>query len=199
LTSIVMIFEMTLDYNVIIPMTITVAISYAVRSVFEKDTIYTKKLTRRGHYAPVALQVNYHQLRRASELMEKKFGIVSESTIPAEFVRMIGERDRFSIYLLTDSAGTVRSYVNAEKYDIIEMDRAVKSMGDYGSCDFIVVGENDRLSDIVAGMRSHQAAIAMVVSDTNEASAGNVIGVINERKLLDALAANNELFYARSE
>jgi H+/Cl- antiporter ClcA len=36
MTSIVMIFEMTLDYSVILPMTISVAISYGVRSCFPR-------------------------------------------------------------------------------------------------------------------------------------------------------------------
>ena len=39
-----MIFEMTLDYGVIIPMTITVAISYGVRKVVCSESIYTLKL-----------------------------------------------------------------------------------------------------------------------------------------------------------
>ena len=44
MAAIVMIFEMTLDYTVIVPMTLTVAISYAVRRSLIKDSIYTRKL-----------------------------------------------------------------------------------------------------------------------------------------------------------
>ena len=56
MAAIVMIFEMMLDYNVIIPMTITVAISCGVRRVLCRDSIYTKKLVRRGHFLPEALR-----------------------------------------------------------------------------------------------------------------------------------------------
>jgi chloride channel protein, CIC family len=56
MTAIVMIFEMTRDYTVIIPMTITVAISYGIRKRFSDATIYTEKLVRRGHFKPGALQ-----------------------------------------------------------------------------------------------------------------------------------------------
>ena len=41
MAAIVMIFEMTLDYSVILPMTITVAISYGVRKVLSRESIYT--------------------------------------------------------------------------------------------------------------------------------------------------------------
>ncbi len=47
IAAIVMIFEMTLDYTVIVPMTLTVAISYAVRRSPVKHSIYTRKLTQR--------------------------------------------------------------------------------------------------------------------------------------------------------
>jgi CIC family chloride channel protein len=56
MTAIVMIFEMTRDYTVIIPMAITVAISYAIRKQLSAATIYTERLVRRGHFMPDDLQ-----------------------------------------------------------------------------------------------------------------------------------------------
>ena len=52
MAAIVMIFEMTLDYTVIVPMTLTVAISYAVRKSVMSDSIYTRKLVLRGSRFP---------------------------------------------------------------------------------------------------------------------------------------------------
>ena len=40
MAAIVMIFEMTLDYTVIIPMTITVALSHGVRTLLQPESIY---------------------------------------------------------------------------------------------------------------------------------------------------------------
>jgi CIC family chloride channel protein len=59
-----MIFEMTLDYTVIIPMTLTVAISYAVRRSLVKDSIYTRKLTMRGESVPETLRSDIPFSRR---------------------------------------------------------------------------------------------------------------------------------------
>lgn len=66
MTGIVMIFEMTLDYTVIIPMAVTVAVSYAVRKKLSVSTIYTEKLIRRGHFTPEDLQV----VRRTAKIDE---------------------------------------------------------------------------------------------------------------------------------
>ena len=73
LTAIVMIFEMTLDYGVILPLTITAAVSYGLRRGLSAESIYTMKLTRRGHTMPQALQANAHLVRRVSDL-ELGFG-----------------------------------------------------------------------------------------------------------------------------
>ncbi len=46
LTAIVMIFEMTLDYSVVLPMALTVAVSHGVRRLMLAQNIYTMKLVR---------------------------------------------------------------------------------------------------------------------------------------------------------
>ena len=55
ITAVVMIFEMTRDYSVVLPMTLTVAVSYALRRLLCSDSIYTLKLSRRGIHIPDAL------------------------------------------------------------------------------------------------------------------------------------------------
>ena len=55
MTAIVMTLEMTLDYQVVLPMAITVALSYGLRKMMLDDSIYTMKLTRRGRAVPQAL------------------------------------------------------------------------------------------------------------------------------------------------
>jgi CIC family chloride channel protein len=56
LTAIVMIFEMTRDYTVILPVILTVVVACAVRHRLLRETIYTLKLVRRGHTVPRGLQ-----------------------------------------------------------------------------------------------------------------------------------------------
>lgn len=69
MAAIVMIFEMTLDYTVIVPMTLTVAISYAVRRSLIKDSIYTRKLTLRGEPVPEAMRADVQLSGGAARIM----------------------------------------------------------------------------------------------------------------------------------
>ncbi|HSU79387.1 MAG TPA: chloride channel protein [Candidatus Angelobacter sp.] len=47
-TAIMMLFEMTGDYNIILPLMITSVLSATITSLLSKETIYTLKLSRRG-------------------------------------------------------------------------------------------------------------------------------------------------------
>ncbi len=80
MTAIVMIFEMTLDYNVVIPMTATVALSYAVRRLLSKESIYSARVVRRGRMLPEALHADLQRLKKAREVMERNVVIVPSPT-----------------------------------------------------------------------------------------------------------------------
>lgn len=56
LTAIIMTAELTNDFTIILPLMLIVAIAYGVRRVLLKDSVYTLKLTRRGHFIPEALK-----------------------------------------------------------------------------------------------------------------------------------------------
>jgi chloride channel protein, CIC family len=52
MTAIIMTAELTNDFPIILPCMIIVAVAYAVRRTLIRDSVYTLKLTRRGHSIP---------------------------------------------------------------------------------------------------------------------------------------------------
>lgn len=84
LAAVVMIFEMTLDYTVIIPMTATEALSYGTRTLLHRHSIYTEKLARRGHDIPLCpnriqsprgLLFPGRRTGMSSRLLDTRFGL----------------------------------------------------------------------------------------------------------------------------
>lgn len=102
MAAIVMIFEMTLDYNVIIPMTLTVALSYGVRKALCRESIYTMKLTRRGHRIPEALQASTHELKRAADIMDTLVLALPDRTTLGEFAQVVSKHSAVSSFLVED-------------------------------------------------------------------------------------------------
>lgn len=58
LTSIIMVFEMTRDYSIIIPLIFACVLADITSRIFAKNTIYTEKLARRGVFIPHGLEIN---------------------------------------------------------------------------------------------------------------------------------------------
>jgi CIC family chloride channel protein len=63
MTAVTMIFEMTLDYSIVMPMIVAVAMSIGARRVLSRETIYTLKLVRRGRAIPKARHANMFLVR----------------------------------------------------------------------------------------------------------------------------------------
>jgi CIC family chloride channel protein len=65
MTAVTMIFEMTRDYDLVMPSIIAVALAIGVRRLISQENIYTIKLVGRGHFVPKALHANMFLVRRA--------------------------------------------------------------------------------------------------------------------------------------
>ena len=76
MTAVTMIFEMTRDYDLVMPSIVAVALAIGVRRLLSLENIYTIKLVGRGHFVPKALHANMFLVRRAREVMQKDVTIL---------------------------------------------------------------------------------------------------------------------------
>jgi CIC family chloride channel protein len=181
LAAIVMIFEMTLDYTVIVPMTLTVAISYAVRRSLVKDSIYTRKLTLRGSPVPETLRADVPSGRRAQDIMHPHFRLVSSSESVRECPLPIPEDS--TLVLVATAAGGVAGVMTSDG----GRDGNVQT-------DYVVVTPDDSLWDVVTAMRSSNAGVALVAPRNGQLSANEVRGMITRKDILETVAGDMELF-----
>jgi len=86
MTALTMIFGMTRDYNIVLPMIVAVAFSLGVSRLLSPENIYTLKLARRGHLVPKALHANMFLVRRASEVMETDILVLPAETPLNDFL-----------------------------------------------------------------------------------------------------------------
>ncbi len=194
MAAIVMIFEMTRDYGVIIPMAITVVLSYGVRELFVDQSIYTQKLARRGHFVPLALQANFHYHRRARDIMDTNVVTVSPSTPLAHFLRSVREMDT-ARHFLVGSPDRV--------FGVISRDRALEAVAGTEPCrtpldlvrrDYIVVNEDDIFFDVLSRMHRAHVPLALVKTHSADPARGTVLGIITKDEVADSLESAVDLF-----
>ena len=87
MTAVAMIFEMTLDYAIVMPMIVAVAMSVGVRRMLSWETIYTLKLVRRGRAIPKARHANMFLVRPAREVMDTDVQVLPAETSFDDYLR----------------------------------------------------------------------------------------------------------------
>ncbi len=190
ITGIVMIFEMTRNYNVIIPMIITAAIADGVRRVLSKDSIYTKKLTRRGHIIPEIFHMNILLVKKVKDVMEKRVVSVPKSMAIDQFLKDYARIGILS-FIVTD--GNTIVGVATMKYVLRQIDRTLK-MENVMSRKYVIVKEDDMLFNVIAKMRGKRCPTALVTLNGKCASVSDVIGIVTKEEIAEASAAQVEMF-----
>jgi len=179
-TAVVMIFEMTRDYNIIIPLMITVSVTYGMRRLLIRDSIYTRKLTLRGQHIPDSLQTNLYLLHTASQALSRPAVCLDVEAGPRE-LKAYAERAPRPDLVLT-SSGKPTGVVLGERVPHLRKlpDRPVgEAMQPYADDTFIVVDEREMLFDVVGRMRRSGAGAAVVARGGDDSSPVNVLGVLS--------------------
>jgi CIC family chloride channel protein len=198
LTAIVMIFEMTLDYSIVLPMTLTVAVSYGLRRMLFAESIYSLKLARRGHPMPWALQANAYLVHHVTDIVIDPVRVLDAGESPASVKieeTVDGDQRKRSMVLLRDGKvdGVIsRSWALRHREQLA----GAPSLGAVSRRDYVIVPSSEAIFEVLAHMRAKRAAIAVVVRPPADPLAAKepVLGIVTLAHLAEALAEGMEMF-----
>jgi len=197
IAAIVMIFEMTRDYNVIVPMTIAVALSYGIRKLLVNESIYTLKLVRRGHYVPEALQTNLHYMKLARDLQEKRMVVVPAGQTLAAWLASLPSlpnQARLPCYLVEDEARVV-GVLNPETALRAAAQRGGETtVGTLVTGAFSIINENTTLFEMVARLEVERVEIFLVTPTLNSTLAADITGWISKKHIAESMGEAIDLF-----
>jgi chloride channel protein, CIC family len=190
-----MIFEMTRDYDIVMPMIVAVAVSVGVRRLLSSESIYSMKLYRRGHFVPKALHANLFLIRRAREVMDTDFVLASASTTFDAFLREPGHQGRLRHVVVRDGeriVGVLR--VNTALRQASAAAHTSAHLRDLATHNFTVVREDDVIIDVIHRMWRKQASMALVVQGIGKPHVRDVIGVISKEHVADSVALSTNVY-----
>jgi CIC family chloride channel protein len=187
---------MTLDYSVILPMTITVALSYGTRTLLTQESIYTMKLARRGHHIPAALQANLLHIRRARDVMEKPVVMVSSSDSLDVLARRSSEHTEVRWLIIAEDGHVAGVAPRDYALSAPETERrGWHSVADVMRHDFIFAREDETMDSIVARMHRPHAAVAIVLRKMGSPEyANDVTGIISWELVAELLEQTVDIF-----
>ncbi|HTV89634.1 MAG TPA: chloride channel protein [Stellaceae bacterium] len=195
MTAVAMIFEMTRDYDIVLPMIIAVAFAVGVRRMLSRESIYTIKLFRRGHVVPKALHANMFLVRRASDVMATDFALVPAQTSFDAFLGSPDNQGRMRYVLVTSGdriIGTQR--INTSLHHGLEGAATGATMGEVANRNFVIAREGDIVFDVIRRMWRRGAFMAVVVGKSGIPRARDAKGVISKEHVADSVAASIQIY-----
>ncbi len=191
MTGIVMIFEMTRDYAIIVPVIVAVAVAAGVRRALIGETIYTVKLRHRGHRIPKERYSNLYLVKQAQDIMERRFILAQAGTTLNEAIAAEDEDDLRAIVVERDGriVGLVPPRSGLWREARIRPDMLVDRFVEPP----ILCRDVDLLSLALARLKRHKSGAAIVIRGDGRPRARDVVGVITKRAIADTVIDNFEV------
>ena len=185
LTSIIILFEMTGDYRIILPLMLACISSTLIAQKIDEESIYTRKLSRRGIKLRRGREENVLGGLRVGEVMSKSFTSVPETMPYSELTEVVtSSTDLY--YPMVDSEGQMTGIISYQDLRGHFFDRELSSIViayDVATRDVITVTPHDTL--LTALERFNQIDVEKIpVVESHESR--RVVGMISRRDLLNS-------------
>jgi CIC family chloride channel protein len=195
LTAIVMVFEMTRDYNIIVPLIVGVTLALAVRRELTSESVYTGKLVRKGHDVPDRLQANMYLVRHAEHSMDSNFMTVDASTPLDQLLADLRETGR-TIHVLIVDGERLKGFARLDPgFKLWAVRRPGATAGDIARGDFVLARPKDTMFDVVGRIARRGGSLVIVASGTRRVPrVGDVVGLIGMEDLGSGLVESVRAF-----
>ncbi len=195
MTAITMTFEMTREYDIVMPMILAVATSVGVRRLLSRENIYTLKLIRRGQPIPKALHANMFLVRHAREVMDSDILVLQAEQSFDAFLRQHEHEARLRHIVVIKGShvfGVIR--INTGLRHGLEDRHTGISLGDIASRDFTIVGTDMIASDVIQRIWRKNAFMAVVVRGRGVPREADVVGVITREHVANSVADGLKIY-----
>lgn len=183
ITALLIIFEMTSDYRIILPLMVTVVFSALVAGRIFPYSIYTMKLARKGIDIKGGRDINVLRSHQVWEIMDRDFETIPASMPLARVFQTI-ENSSESYFIVVDGANRMKGVLSFQD---------IRSLLSQHSLDFLVIAQDLIKSDTIRVSSQdtleqayHSFGLSdlqmIPVVDTNDPD--RVIGVIRRSDLI---------------
>jgi chloride channel protein, CIC family len=191
MTAVTMIFEMTRDYDIVMPMIVAVALSIGIRRLLSPENIYTIKLVSRRHFIPKALHANMFLVHQARDVMDRDILLLPKDMSFDAFLRQTKHDGKIRhVVIVGDNriVGVLR--VNPGIHRGLESAYTGVTLNDVASRDFTIAHEEDIMFGVIGRMWRRSAMMVVVVRGEGKPSASDVLGVITKEHVADSVAVS---------
>ncbi|MGD0280052.1 MAG: chloride channel protein, partial [Smithella sp.] len=194
ITAILILFEMSGDYRIILPLMLSCIISSVFASHLKKESIYTLKLTRRGVNIHEGREINIMKSLSVERAMTSTIETVPEDMTLKELIRYTME-SKHSSFPVVDKQGLLTGILTFQDFKEIIFDKGLDDLiiaKDIATTELITITNQDNLETALKKIGFKNIEQLPVVDKNNPRK---IIGILSRR---DIFAAYNKALVDRS-
>ncbi len=185
LTAILMLFEMTGNYKIILPLMMACIIGNLVARQLLRESIYTMKLERRGVNIRGGKEVNVLRSMTVKDVMNPRAETVHENMHFGELVQKIAtsKYNSFPVLNEEDQLTGILSFIDYHDASFDENLKELVVAKDLATTDVVTVTVDENLYDAFGKISSRDFSILPVVSPDDRS---RLLGVLSRRDIIGA-------------
>jgi len=185
LSAILILFEMTGDYKIILPLMIACIISSLFAGQLKEESIYTLKLARRGVNIRAGKEVNVLKSIRVEDVMNPRVESIPESLNLGQMAEKIAN-SKYNSFPLVDQEGLLTGIFSYLDYQHVLFDENLKDLvvaKDLATRNVVTVSLDHDLYHALEKITSKDFSTLPVVSPENPRK---LVGVLSRRDIMGA-------------
>jgi CIC family chloride channel protein len=185
LSAILILFEMTGDYKIILPLMIACIISYLASSQLLKDSIYTLKLARRGVNIRAGKEVNVLKSIPVKSVMNPEIETIHESLTLGRLAERIS-KSKYNSFPVVDDEGNLTGILSFLDYHAAVFDENLKDLvvaKELATQKVVTISLDDNLYNALEKITSKDFSILPVVSPDDSSK---LLGILTRRDIIGA-------------
>lgn len=185
LTAILMLFEMTGNYKIILPLMIACIISSLAAGRLLKDSIYTLKLSRRGVNIKAGKEINVLKSILVKDVMNTEVDSIQENLSLKKLAEKIS-KSKHNSFPVVDIEENLTGILSFLDYHDIAYDENLKDLvvaKDLATSKVVTVALDDNIYNALEKITQRDFSILPVVARENSTE---LVGVLTRRDIMDA-------------
>ena len=183
LTAIVLLFEMTASYEIILPLMLSCVVADAVCYVFSENSIYTSKLARRGINIDLGAGQDLMRMIRVKEAMSNEVMTIKPDKPLEIALQMIEDTGHMSLPVVDDDGKLYGIITWTDIHTAALNHERHLTVGDYCVTDLITVNPEDTLDRALDCLGAREISHLPVV---NKRQKDTLIGIITKGDIIKA-------------
>ena len=184
LTAMIILFELTDDYMIILPLMLATTISTLIAKWLDSESIYTLKLSRRGLHISQGIDISILESIRVRDIQNTNFVSVGVDTPLGKIVQLL-QQGELTDFPVIDSDQTLRGIVTFQDIRSVMMKSELYSFliaADFMKADPLAVRADSSLLDALHLFTQSDVHHLPVVNGPND---NRVVGIITRSSLME--------------